>query len=89
MSFERKSLSVIAYANGFTLWHYITSDVPTTVDTIGYFNEMIGVIRKGDIILANCDVEDFYTTAIFAVTTSDETGIDIANSLDLSSFNSG
>ncbi len=26
MAFQTKDLSVLAYANGFTLWHYTTDD---------------------------------------------------------------
>ena len=32
------TLSVLAYANGFTLWHYTTTDSAATTDTSGYFN---------------------------------------------------
>ena len=38
MAFEIKNLSVLAYANGFTLWHYTTPDAAATVDNTGYFN---------------------------------------------------
>ena len=35
MAYDTKNLNVLSYANGFTLWHYSTTDA--TVDTAGYF----------------------------------------------------
>ena len=37
MSCDLNNLSVLAYANGFTLWHYTTEDVDTDVDDADYF----------------------------------------------------
>ncbi len=36
MAFTASDLSVLAYANNFTLWHYVTIDADVT--TTGYFN---------------------------------------------------
>lgn len=67
MAYEPKSLSVMAYANGFTLWHYLTKDelpeltrcsrynVETDpVEWIpGYFGAAADMLRAGDLILCN------------------------------------
>ena len=53
MAFVSKDLSVLAYANGFTLWHYSTADAAAAVDTSGYFNGASDMLRVGDMILAN------------------------------------
>lgn len=53
MAFASKDLSVLAYANGFTLWHYTTADAHGDVDTTGYFNGAADMLRAGDMILAN------------------------------------
>jgi hypothetical protein len=53
MSYSSKTLSVLGYANGFTLWHYSTPDAATTVDGAGYFNAAAEMLRSGDFILAN------------------------------------
>ena len=37
MSFISSDLSVLAYANKFTLWHYTTTD--SAVTSTGYFNK--------------------------------------------------
>ena len=55
MAYVAKNLSVLAYSNGFTLWHYPTPNTANTVDTTGYFNPAADMIRVGDIILANTE----------------------------------
>ncbi|MBM3581726.1 MAG: hypothetical protein FJX37_07150 [Alphaproteobacteria bacterium] len=55
MAYNAKNLSVLAYANGFTLWHYATPDTGNAVDTAGYFNDAADMIRAGDVILANTE----------------------------------
>ncbi len=54
MAFSNKNLSVIAYANGFTLWHYkSTTDASATVLGTGYFNSIASIANAGDMILLN------------------------------------
>ena len=36
MAFQNKNLSVIAYANGFTLWHYKENATLATITASGY-----------------------------------------------------
>ena len=50
MAFQNKNLSMIAYANGFTLWHYKTEDSPKTVLSNGYFNGAAYILENGDAI---------------------------------------
>lgn len=53
-AFKIKDLSVLAYGNGFTLWHYTTPDSATEVTTTGgYFDSASEMLRVGDMILAN------------------------------------
>lgn len=65
MSFESKNLSVLAYANGFTLWHYTTVD--TAVSGAGYFNGASDMLRIGDIVIANVDSDGDLATKIYTV----------------------
>lgn len=51
--FKSKDLSVLSYANGFTLWHYVTANSATDVNGPGYFNDAAHMLRTGDMILAN------------------------------------
>ncbi len=53
MAFQNKNLSVIAYANGFTLWHYKANETLATITTSGYFSSVHTLMNTGDIILIN------------------------------------
>lgn len=54
MAYAPKDLSVLAYANGFTLWHYSTQHDLTQVDEPGYFNGGdADLVRLGDQITIN------------------------------------
>lgn len=57
MAYLSKNLSVLAYANGFTLWHYTTPDTLTEIDRPGYFNRASEMFYIGDRIMvcANTD----------------------------------
>ena len=52
MSFAVRNLSVLAYANGFTLWHYKTNgDALPSVQSPGYFDEAVDMLASGDMLL--------------------------------------
>ncbi len=53
MAFQNKNLSVIAYANGFTLWHYSAKETLATITANGYFNAVKTLMNVGDIIMIN------------------------------------
>ena len=66
MAFQNKKLSVIAYANGFTLWHYVADETMTAISNSGYFNNVITLMNTGDIIIINASD----STAIKKITVS-------------------
>ena len=51
MAYEAPNLSVLAYANSFTLWHYITEKDDPTVK--GYWNNATCMLRANDVITTN------------------------------------
>ena len=55
MSHEEKKLSVLAYANGFTLWHYRTEANKNAVLNTGGGELAFAhdIVRTGDVILVN------------------------------------
>lgn len=53
MAFQNKNLSVIAYANGFTLWHYAANETMATIGASGYFNSVKTLMNVGDIVIIN------------------------------------
>lgn len=85
MAFVQKNLSVLAYANGFTLWHYTTPDTAASVDTTGYFNAAADMLRTGDMILANTGVGGTPANGIFAVASNASGTVDTA---DMTRFDS-
>ena len=52
MSFAVRNLSVLAYANGFTLWHYKAGDdaLPAMARP-GYFDDAVDMLATGDMLL--------------------------------------
>ena len=52
MAYKNKNMSVIAYANGFTLWQYKTDDSIDLIDeNLGYFpKSIVNLMAMGDMI---------------------------------------
>ena len=57
MSYLSKNLSVLAYANGFTLWHYTSTDTAADMTGAGYFNGASDLLRANDLVLVNTDTD--------------------------------
>ncbi|WP_374382966.1 hypothetical protein [Dongia sp.] len=54
MSFRATDFAVLAYANGFTHWHYRTNDrLAEILGQPGYFSAAADMLRAGDQITAN------------------------------------
>jgi|TARA_R100000951_G_scaffold116191_1_gene126982 hypothetical protein len=51
MAYSAQSLSRVAGASGFSLWHYSTADTIATVNTAGYFNDAAGMIALNDYMI--------------------------------------
>jgi hypothetical protein len=53
MAFSIRNLSVLAYANGFTLWHYkgAPSDSIEAVTSRGFFEQAADMLAGGDIVM--------------------------------------
>lgn len=66
MSFKSSDLSVLAYANNFTLWHYTTSD--NAVTQSGYFNAASDMMRANDLIITSLDTDGTPATVFYIVT---------------------
>lgn len=79
MAYSSKTLSVLGYANGFTLWHYSTPDAATTVDGAGYFNAAAEMLRNGDFILANTGVGGSPQHGIFVVASNQNGQVDLSD----------
>lgn len=66
MAFHPYDLSVMAYANRFTLWHYTTTDEDILED--GYFNAAHEMMNVNDLLIANIDTDGLPATQFYVVT---------------------
>ena len=55
MAYKNKNMSVIAYANGFTLWQYYTDDKISDVEKEDYFAAISKLCAIGDIIIITAE----------------------------------
>jgi hypothetical protein len=54
MAFSVRHLSVLAYANGFTLWHYKGTGTPLAeVAALGFFNGASDMMAAGDMVMVS------------------------------------
>jgi hypothetical protein len=54
VEFALRNLSVLAYANGFTLWHYkAAADAHEAAGASGFFNRAGDMLAAGDIIMVS------------------------------------
>lgn len=52
MAFAVRNLSVLAYANSFTLWHYkARADTRAAVAATGFFADAADMLAVGDMVL--------------------------------------
>ena len=79
MSFMSKDFSVMAYANGFTLWNYNTADTLETVKGANYFDDIAPFARVGDMILTVADNQSTVAPAILAVTTISKGAVSVSD----------
>lgn len=52
MAYAASGLTRLSGGSGVNLWHYTTTDTIATVNSAGYFNDAIGMIRSLDVIIA-------------------------------------
>ncbi len=52
MAFSLRNLSVLAYANGFTLWHYKSAgETLAATSGVGYFSDAADLLAPGDMVM--------------------------------------
>lgn len=51
MAFAVRNLSVLSYANGFTLWHYKAGEPLQAVERPGYFGDASDMLAEGDMLM--------------------------------------
>ena len=76
MAYQASDLSVLAYANNFTLWHFVTSDSDVTIAS--YFDNASEMLRVNDLIIANVDTDGTPATTFYVVTGNSGGNVTIA-----------
>lgn len=76
--FKASDLSVLAYANNFTLWHYTTTNNLTTLLEQNYFNPAADMLRKNDLMIVNADTDGRSETKFLIVTKSENGEVTVA-----------
>ncbi len=79
MAYDPHNLSALSYANGFTLWHYRTDDMPADVDNAGYFNDAAKMLREGDFIFVNAGIGTAPSHGVFIVLSNTGGVVDVSN----------
>ena len=75
MAFNATDLSVLAYANNFTLWHYKTAD--DAVTGAGYFDKAVDMLRINDLVIANVDTDGTPASVFYVVTANDGSSVTV------------
>ncbi len=83
MSYQSQGLSVLAYANGFTFWHYASPDDPVAVTAAGYFDPAGDMLRPGDMIAASLGGPGAQRTGFLAVAESAHGGVAVTDVVPL------
>ncbi len=76
MAFTATDLSVLAYANNFTLWHYTTTD--SSIETAGYFDKAADMVRENDLIISNIDTDGTPSTTFYVVSVNDGSSVTVS-----------
>jgi hypothetical protein len=76
MAFKSADLSVLAYANNFTLWHFTTTDADVT--GIGYFNIASEMVRENDLIITSLDTDGSPSTVFYSITDNTDGAVTVA-----------
>ena len=86
MAFAASGLSSLAYANGFTLWHYTSADAIADVNTEGYFNDASDMLSVRDVIIV-VDTNT-PTTSLVSVLSNAAGVVDVSNGLAITETDS-
>ncbi|KAA5605413.1 hypothetical protein F1188_10945 [Roseospira marina] len=78
MAFAPQDLSVLCYANGFTLWHYTTDDTAAAVTGARYFDPAAPYVRVGDVMICNTDTDGTPGAALYRVAGNADGAVSVA-----------
>lgn len=86
MAYQSKDLSVLAYANGFTLWHYASTDTASQVSAAAYFDDASDILRAGDLVLINADTDGTPETRLVGIAAITAGAVTLGNEPNKAAF---
>lgn len=79
MAYNAAGLGALSYSNGFTLWHYRSTDLIAEVDNAGYFNQATKMLRVGDFVFVHAGVGSTPTFGLVVVAANQNGEVDVSN----------
>jgi len=79
MSYKLENLSVLAYSNNFTQWHYKSEDGIKSILGKDYFNDATDMLRVGDMIIVNSGIDATLGNNIIFVVKNEEGVVETEN----------
>jgi accessory colonization factor AcfC len=87
MAYAASGLSMLATANGFSLWHYSSADAIATVNSAGYFTgDSVNMLAVRDVIIV-VDTNT-PTTSLVSVLSNDGSTVDVSDGLAITETDS-
>ncbi len=87
MAYAASGLSMLATANGFSLWHYSSADAIASVNSAGYFTgDSVNMLNVRDVIIV-VDTNT-PTTSLVSVLSNDGTTVDVSDGLAITETDS-
>ena len=87
MAYAASGLSMLATANGFSLWHYSSADAIAAVKSAGYFTgDSVNMLAVRDVIIV-VDTNT-PTTSLVSVLSNDGTTVDVSDGLAITETDS-
>ena len=87
MAYAASGLSMLATANGFSLWHYCSADAIAAVNSAGYFTgDSVNMLAVRDVIIV-VDTNT-PTTSLVSVLSNDGTTVDVSDGLAITETDS-
>ena len=78
MAFSATNMTPLGTGNGFTLWHYKTTDAIAAVNSSAYFNDYAEHLNVRDVIIV-CDTNTPTTNFVNVLSISASNGVDVSD----------
>ena len=91
MAFTKENLNLVAGSkagNAPQIWTYKSNDLAGDIDASGYFNDVAGLLKVGDLMYIHADADSTPAFGLAVVTSNTGTVVDITNLTSVGTINS-